>query len=317
MTPVFKSRWRGELAAFIRFKIALGQPYVRPIHTLLSFDRFVSSPRYRGCSDMATLMRLWLAQRPNRKPITAGNYVGVLRQFCLFRRRYDPRAFVPDRWWAPKTTSDFLPYIFSAEQIRRIIAEISRIRVSARARRCHRLLVVLLYCTGLRVGEALRIRRQDLDLHRNCFRIGPSKGRIRWVPFHADLAREIRRWLKDDCPVDMPLDAFVFGGDDGGRLHVVNISHVLRAIFRRCGFKPAEGRAGPRCHDLRHTMAVHRLQRWYREGRNLNAMLPWLSAYLGHRNLLGTERYLHATPELLAAASQRLQDQLKTASAPS
>jgi integrase len=317
MTPVFKSRWRRELVAFIQFKTALGCPYVRPIQTLVSFDRFAASTRARSRSDMAMLLRQWLAQRPNRKPITAGNYVGVLRQFCLFQRRYDPRAFVPDRWWAPKTTSDFLPYIFSADQIRRIIAATALVRVSPRARRCHRLLVVLLYCTGLRIGEALRIRRQDLDLDRNCFRIGPSKGRIRWVPFHADLARELRRWLKDDCPADMPLDAYLFSGDDRTQLHVKSVSHVLRAIFRRCGFKPAGGRAGPRCHDLRHTMAVHRLQLWYREGRNLNAMLPWLSAYLGHRNLLGTERYLHATPELLATAAQRLQHQLKTTSAPS
>jgi integrase len=317
MTPAFKSRWRNELAAFVRFKAAMGQPYVRPIGTLLSFDRFAASAQWRGSADMPVIMREWLARRPNRKPITAGNYVGVLRQFCIFRRRYDPRAFVPDRWWAPKTTSDFLPHIFSADQIRRIIDETSRIHVSPRARRCHRLLVVLLYCTGLRVGEALRIRRQDMDLHRNCFRIGPSKGRIRWVPFHADLARELRRWLKDDCPADMPLDAFVFSGVDGSRLPVKNVSHILRAIFRRCGFKPAGGRVGPRCHDLRHTMAVHRLQHWYRQGRNLNAMLPWLSAYLGHRNLLGTERYLHATPELLAVAARRLRRQFRTAPAPS
>jgi integrase len=317
MTPVFASRWRVELADFIRFKATLGQPYVRPIGTLLSFDRFAASPRWRGCADMPTIMREWLTQWPNRKPITAGNYIGTLRQFCLFRRRSDPRAFVPDRWWAPKTTSDFLPHIFSPEQIRQIIAGISRCHLTERARRCHRLLVVVLYCTGLRIGEALRIQRKDMDLRRNCFRVGPSKGRVRWVPFHSDLAREIRRWLRDDCFTDMPLDAFVFSGPDGRPLRVKNASHVLRVVFRRCGFKPTTGRVGPRCHDLRHTMAVHRLQRWYREGRDLNRMLPWLSAYLGHRNLLGTERYLHATPELLAVASQRLQRQLHSAPAPS
>jgi integrase/recombinase XerD len=316
MTPVFESRWRAELAAFVRFKAALGQSYVRSIGTLLSFDRFATSARPRGRSEIPEIMRAWLAKRPNRKPITISYYVSVLRQFCLFRRRYDPRAFVPDRWWAPQTTSHFLPHIFSLETIRRIIAETSRCHLPARARRCHRLLVVVLYCTGLRIGEALRIRRKDLDLRRNCFRIGPSKGRVRWVPFHSDLAHEIRRWLKDDCPADMPPDAFVFAGADNRPLRVKNASHVLRAIFRRCGLKPAAGRIGPRCHDLRHTMAVHRLQRWYREGRDLNRMLPWLSAYLGHRNLLGTERYLHATPELLAVASQRLQRQLRTAPAP-
>lgn len=316
MIPTFKSRWRTELGAFIRFKGALGQPYVRSTGTLLSFDRFAAAPRWHDCSDLAAILSAWLAQRPNRKPVTIGNYIGVLRQFCRFRRRSDSRAFVPDRWWAPSTTAHFLPHIFSPEAIRRIIAETLQIRLPARARRCHRLLVLVLYCTGLRISEALGIRCQDLDLRRNCFRVGPSKGRIRWVPFHTDLARELGRWLKEECPVDLPPAAFLFASPDGRPLRAKNVAHILRGIFRHCGFKAATGRVGPRCHDLRHTMAVHRLQRWYREGRDLNRMLPWLSAYLGHRNLLGTELYLHATPELLAVAARQLQRQLLTAPAP-
>jgi integrase len=166
------------------------------------------------------------------------------------------------------------------------------------------------------VGESLGLQRRDVDLQQACFRVGPSKGRMRWVPFHRDLARELRHWLARDCS-ESGADAFVFADDHGRRRPVRNVSHNLRGLFRRCRLKPAAGRAGPRCHDLRHTMAVHRLQRWYREGRDLHKMLPWLSAYLGHRNLLGTELYLHATPELLATAARRLQQQLSMASAPS
>jgi len=172
---------------------------------------------------------------------------------------------------------------------------------------------VVLYCTGLRLGEALGLRRCDVDLPRACFRVGPSKGRVRWVPFHRDLARELRLWLTNDCPHAQP-DTFVFAEDDGRKRQAKNVSHNLRALFRRCGFKPKAGRIGPRCHDIRHTMAVHRLQRWYGEGRDVHRLLPWLSAYLGHRNLLGTELYLRATPDLLALAGRRLQRQLRFAS---
>jgi integrase len=69
--------------------------------------------------------------------------------------------------------------------------------------------------------------------------------------------------------------------------------------------KPARGRVGPRPYDLRHTFVVHRLTRWYRQGADLHSRLPWLSAYLGHVNLLGTEKYLAATPELLSLAANR------------
>ena len=82
-------------------------------------------------------------------------------------------------------------------------------------------------------------------------------------------------------------------------------SDTLRTLYRRAGLKPPRGRVGPRPYDLRHTFAVHRLTRWYREGADLHGRLPWLSAYLGHVDLLGTETYLTATPELLALAGNR------------
>jgi integrase len=88
----------------------------------------------------------------------------------------------------------------------------------------------VLYCTGLRIGEALGLRRCDLDLKQACFRVGPSKGRIRWVPFHKDLARELRFWLKRDC-CDARPDAYLFSNDDGHQRRVKNVSHNLRVLF--------------------------------------------------------------------------------------
>ena len=70
--------------------------------------------------------------------------------------------------------------------------------------------------------------------------------------------------------------------------------------------KPMVGRVGPRPYDLRHAFAMHRLALWYRQGADLHARLPWLSAYMGHDNILGTQTYLSATPELLALAGNRV-----------
>ena len=82
-------------------------------------------------------------------------------------------------------------------------------------------------------------------------------------------------------------------------------SEIVRLLLRQLDLKPARGRLGPRPYDLRHAFAVHRLTAWYREGVDIHARLPWLSAYMGHVNVLGTEVYLHATPELLQIASER------------
>jgi integrase len=81
----------------------------------------------------------------------------------------------------------------------------------------------------------------------------------------------------------------------------------LRCLLRELGLKPQRGRAGARPYELRHAFAVHRLTAWAEEGADVHAKLPWLSAYLGHQNILGTEVYLKATPHLLELASERFE----------
>jgi integrase len=87
---------------------------------------------------------------------------------------------------------------------------------------------------------------------------------------------------------------------------VKTAQHTLRILFTKAGWKPERGRAGPRPYDLRHAFAVTRLTQWYRQGVNLHDRLPWLSAYMGHVDIIGTESYLNATPELRELAAHRL-----------
>jgi hypothetical protein len=95
------------------------------------------------------------------------------------------------------------------------------------------------------------------------------------------------------------------------RLPVGTASDTFRGLFKLAGLKPERGRIGPRPYDLRHAFAVHRLSRWYGEGVDLHARLPWLSAYMGHVDIIGTESYLHTTPELLDLAGNRLRRRYK------
>ena len=94
---------------------------------------------------------------------------------------------------------------------------------------------------------------------------------------------------------------------DGSALSVRAASDALRCLLRELGLKPQRGRSGARPYELRHAFAVHRLTAWAEEGIDVHAKLPWLSAYLGHQNVLGTEVYLKATPELLQLARQRFE----------
>ena len=148
------------------------------------------------------------------------------------------------------------------------------------------------------------------DSPTTCFRIGPSKGRVRLVSFGRDLADELSKWLdaRRKAGFTITPQTPVFEREDGRPDNLWNAGMRFNTLFRQCGLKPerGSGRVGLRVHDLRHTFAVHRLQRWYHAGQDPNPLLPWLSAYLGHVNLLGTQRYLRATPEILEAASKRM-----------
>jgi site-specific recombinase XerD len=152
----------------------------------------------------------------------------------------------------------------------------------------------------------------DVDLHQNVFTVRESKGRTRIVPFGADLAREIRRYLSDSqCHVKLGEERTnLFIDRYGEPLKRTAIQYIFTTLLRKEGLKPPRGRIGPRPYDFRHAFAVHRLTDWYRKGIDVHARLPWLSAYMGHLNVLGTEVYLHATPELLHLASQRLKRRL-------
>jgi integrase len=175
----------------------------------------------------------------------------------------------------------------------------------------YRILLLVLYCTGVRFGEAVRLKIRDVDVRRRALWVADSKGRSRWVPFHSSLARELARYLaaRRAYAAAGPDDA-LFVGINGQPLRRKTASQLVAVLLRRAHLKPPRGRVGPRPYDIRHTFAVHRLSRWYQAGVDVRRRLPWLSAYMGHDDILGTESYLTATPELLQLAARRLRKRL-------
>jgi site-specific recombinase XerD len=310
MSALMASQLRKEIAAFLIFKRALGYPYQAGEIRLRSFERFATRGRGRRSRiDLSVEIHAWLLRKPGRKPVTLANDLGVMRQFCLYRRRRDPGVFVPPVTLAPQTESHFVPYVFSRDEIRQLVNATEGHRGRNFWPGMLRMFLIATYCTGLRLGEAARLQLADLDQRRDVLQIRDSKGRSRDVPYRPDLAREFAHYLAQRFDVlraagrDHELALFV--GINGRSISVRGAWYVISRLIRRVGIKTQTGRPGPRPYDLRHAYAVHRLTAWYHEGVDLNARLPWLSAYMGHVNMLGTEVYLHATPELLQLASDR------------
>lgn len=310
MKEPFTSALKSDLQGFLSYKRALGFRYERAEHRLRHFDRHVRKMHRsrKRVPDLRSLIESWLAQGQDRKPINGVCNVAVIRQFCLYLRRRDPGGFVPDRRWSPRCLeSQFLPYIFSEAEVRKITRHISHRPGSRLQRQGLRLLWLVLYCTGLRFGELARLRIADLDLKRRLLWVRESKGRTRLVPFGSDLADEFRSYLRCRADATLSAEAPLLLSFHGKRYSTDSISYTLRRLLRQTGIKPEDGRKGPRPYDIRHTFAVHRLKRWYRQGVELQGRLPWLSVYMGHANILGTETYLTMTPELLALVSRRFE----------
>lgn len=180
-----------------------------------------------------------------------------------------------------------------------------------------RALCLVLYCTGMRLGEAARLRLDDVSLRQGVLTVQRSKGRSRILPIRKDLVAELRHYLRRRDEVLATSGAgtspALFVRRDGSALTLRAASDALRLLLRDLGLKPPHGRAGARPYEFRHAFAVHRLTAWAVEGVDVHARLPWLSAYLGHVEVLGTEVYLKATPQLLALASQRFEQHAQSA----
>ena len=303
---------------FLRFKRSMGITYQRGEHVLDSFLRFVVQRWGNGKMELDDVVRQWCARRAGCKAVTVANEFGVVRQLCLYRRRYDPSGYVPEHALAPIKESIFQPYIFSHDEVRQVLALASRHHGHFIWAGMLRPLILVLYCTGLRLGEAARLHTTDVNLDRGTLMIRCSKGRSRLVVIRSDLVAELRSYVAQRQRLVRDLgrpdpEAFFLRRDASG-LTVRSASEAIRRLLRQLGLKPATGRAGARPYEFRHAFAVHRLTAWANEGVDIHTKLPLLSAYLGHLNIIGTEVYLKATPHLLELASTRFAQHLRGAS---
>ena len=311
---IFQSPAAGELHAFLQFKRSLGYGYMRAEFTLREFDRFLIEYVARNRHwklDRAAIA--WLSSKPGRKPISVSADASVLRQFYRYlHRSSEPGTLAEPIWPHLPTESSFVPYSLSKKHILHLLELCADLKRPPFRAALYRALILVLYCTGIRFGEALRLRMRDVDTRSAVLFIDTFKGRSRWVPFHRSLSRELDRYLAARVAyAPSGEEARLFVGANHCRLPVETAGGTFRRLFKLAGLRPERGRVGPRPYDLRHAFAVHRLSRWYADGVDLHARLPWLSTYMGHVDIVGTEAYLHTTPEVLDLAGKRLRRRFK------
>jgi integrase/recombinase XerD len=211
----------------------------------------------------------------------------------------------------PKFPPQQTPYIYSTEELHRLlnataVLENNFARLQAPM---FRILILLLYGSGLRVSEALGLTMHDVDLEQRMVTVRNTKfHKTRLVPIGTKLTTELieisdrRRCL----PLPEGEESHFFASRTGAAWSYPRVITLFQRVRHAAGIgcPPGELRP-PRMHDLRHTAAVHRVIAWYKSGKDVQRLLPKLATYLGHVEISSTQRYLQMTPELLQEAGRR------------
>ena len=236
----------------------------------------------------------------------------VLRGFFryLLSRGYITRLPLPTQ--IPKEPERLIPYIYSREELQHVLQAAQKeshwCKLEAHTLRA---LLLLLYGAGLRISEALRLTLADVDLEQSLLTIRETKFyKTRLVPLGPDLTQALTVYLaaRSERRHPSPPEAFLLTTRHSLPVTVQLAEDTFKRLCRKAGVRRKdESRFVPRLHDLRHAFAVHRLTACYREGGDVQRLLPQLSTYLGHVDIDSTQRYLTLTPELLGQASNRFE----------
>ena len=232
----------------------------------------------------------------------------VVRIFARHLRAIDPATQVPPVDALPCHYRRVTPYLYSPAQIDALMRAAGTLAPPLRAA-TYTTLIGLLATSGMRVGEACRLDRGDVDLAAAVITIRDSKfGKSRAIPVHPSTVTALTRYAqyRDRVHPSPPTAAF-FISTRGTRLNPNMACHTFPALLGGAGISAAPGARRPRLHDLRHSFTVASLLDWYRDGVDVPARLPVLSTYLGHIDPKSTYWYLSGSPELLALAAGRLE----------
>jgi len=211
----------------------------------------------------------------------------------------------------PKLSPPQTPYVYSSAELQRLLDATAVLNhpASRLQSMTYRMLLLLLYGSGLRVGEAIALRLSDIDLAQCLITVCNTKFyKTRLVPVGPHLSQQMAAYLDRRRLLAIPegeMSAFLCSRT-GHSLHYTQVIKTFQRIRSAAGIVTPTGECRPpRLHDLRHSAAVHRVLTWYKAGKDVQRLLPSLATYLGHADIRSTQQYLQMTPELLQEASRR------------
>jgi integrase/recombinase XerD len=299
------SSLRQALADYLRLRRRLGFKLEDQQRQLENFLAFLERAGAVGITTELAVM--WAKAPVAAHPHHWRARLGIVRGFARYVATIDPDSEVPSGDLLPASRARVAPYIYSPQEISALIDAAGALASPLRAAG-YRTVIGLMATRGLRLGEALALDRQHVDLKDGALHVRANQTKQREVPLHHTTTAALRDYAHQrdrDCPRAQTPAFFI--NTQGARLTKQQFNRTFAKLIGQVGLEGAGERVRPRPHDLRHTMAVRTLLDWYRAGEDVDRRMPLLSTFLGHVDPASTYWYLQAVPELMAIIGGRLQ----------
>jgi len=292
------------LSDYLQLRHSLGHEVAEAGWLLPDFVRYLDAHDYPTVTIQAALA--WVKQTTTVTGTSVGpRRMTAARGFARYLSGIDARTEVPPLGLMPHRQRWRKPFIYTSTDITALMSQTRSIESPLRSA-TYNTLIGLLAASGLRIGEAIKLDRGDVDWASGVLLIRESKfGKSRLVPLQTSTMQALadHARLRDELQ-PRPKVASFFVSLTRNRISYAVVGQTFRRLVDNAGIG-ANSPCAPRLHDLRHTFAVRTLLGWYRAGEDVQARMPSLSTYLGHRTPASTYWYLSAAPELLALAATR------------
>jgi integrase len=298
-----------HIIGLIEQKRALSYKYGSESAMLRRFDLFCLEHHPKETVLNHEVMMDWAAKRPSEHPATLQCRLTPVRELAKYLARQGFEAYIMPRGLLPRLPR-YTPHIYSNDELKGIFAQADTCRYCSEAPFRHLVMPVffrLLYCTGMRLSEARLLKSGDVDLNSGVITVTNAKlDKHRQLPVSQEMLTRLATYHKNVHVLSKTEDWF-FPGPGSKPMTVGNVEKNLRRFLWQGRISHGGRGKGPRVHDFRHSSAVHCLRRWVLEGKDLNAYLPVLQAYLGHVSFADTAYYLHLTADLFPDITQKVE----------
>lgn len=305
--PVFTSPLGYLLEQYVKYRRMRGYKSPSSESDICLFDSYVAASPL--ATDVLTkeLVEPYIVSRPGEKRSTQTHRISTVRCFAKYLVHCGIDAYVIPNGILTIAKYGFIPRVFNMDDVARLINAADSLPHRVNYPRRHIVMPMmfrLIYGCGLRVSEACNLLINDVDLQTGVILVRETKfNKDRYVPMSQTLLQRCRKYHTQIILYSNAESPFL-PSYSGGFYNRSSIGYTFRQCLAIAGIPHFDD--GPTVHSLRHSFAIHNLLKWGSEGKDINALLPYLSAYMGHKNLLGTERYLRMTTEMFPELREKI-----------